>query len=292
MHPKYILDKYGSKVDSINDIHKTETKISSNQMEALEKERERTVSKMRQTQKSRDIVRAKREIIEYTLFQKLLNIPNFVSMESNSNSGLIGLYNESPKPDSISTRIDLDAIYEKFGCLHANTRLVSGGRDSPHYTGQIARLESQMHRKIEDELYDLNVEQISTPSLFASFISEVLYGHQNNMSNFSQAASNLPVSSFDSLGSLYSTFVAARMKSQSGIFFNFGEDYSRKTEKYSKTMSLLSLARQGQSTDKQFDKQLEIHKTILDKLNLSYRIVELSPKQMEPSGTFHFRWLR
>ena len=282
------LDKYGSKVDSINDIHKTETKISSNQMEALEKERERTVSKMRQTQKSRDIVRAKREIIEYTLFQKLLNIPNFVSMESNSNSGLIGLYNESP--NSNSTRIDLDAIYEKFGCLHANTRLVSGGRDSPHYTGQIARLESQIHRKIEDELYDLNVEQISTPSLFASFISEVLYGHQNNMSNFSQAASNLPVSSFDSLGSLYSTFVAARMKSQSGIFFNFGEDYSRKTEKYSKTMSLLSLARQGQSTDKQFDKQLEIHKNILDKLNLSYRIVELSPKQMEPSGTFHFRW--
>ena len=257
-------------------------------MEALEKERERTVSKMRQTQKSRDIVRAKREIIEYTLFQKLLNIPNFVSMESNSNSGLIGLYNESP--NSNSTQIDLDAIYEKFGCLHANTRLVSGGRDSPHYTGQIARLESQIHRKIEDELYDLNVEQISTPSLFASFISEVLYGHQNNMSNFSQAASNLPVSSFDSLGSLYSTFVAARMKSQSGIFFNFGEDYSRKTEKYSKTMSLLSLARQGQSTDKQFDKQLEIHKTILDKLNLSYRIVELSPKQMEPSGTFHFRW--
>ena len=291
IHPNYNLDKYGSTVDSINDIHKTEKKISSNQMEALQKERERTISKMRQTQKSRDIVKAKREIIEYTLFQKLLNIPNFVSMESNSNSGLIGLYNQSPNADSNSTRIDLDAIYEKFGCLHANTRLVSGGRHSPHYTGQIARLESQMHRKIEDELYDLNVEQISTPSLFSSFISEVLYGHQNNMSNFSQAASNLPVSSFDSLGSLYSTFVAARMKSQSGIFFNFGEDYSRKSEKYSKTMSLLSLARQGQSTDKQFDKQLEIHRNILDKLNLSYRIVELSPKQMEPSGTFHFRWL-
>merc|ERR1712131_61874 len=279
------LDKFGKKVETIDDIHKTGAKFSSNQMSILEKEREKTISTMRETQKSRDIVRAKREIIEYTLFQKLLNLPNFVSMESNSNSGLIGIFNYTLKTEtSNQNTISLNQIYDKFGCLHANTRLVSGGKHSPHYTSQMASLESRMLRVVEDELFDLDVDQISAPSLFSSFISEVLYGQQTNMSDFSQAASNLPISSFDCLASLYSTFVAARMKSPSEIFFSFGEDYSKKTDRYSKIMSLLSLANQGQPTDEQFEKQLQIHRSILDKLNVTYRMIELNPKQMEPSA--------
>ena len=239
---------------------------------------------MRQTQKSRDIVRAKREIMEYTLFQKLLNLPNFISLESISTAGLIGLFEKTKTTSASQTELKIDEIYEKFGCLHANTRFVSGGRYSPHYAGQIARLESQMCRLIEDELFDHGVDQISTPSLVSSFISEVLYGHQNNVVYFNKGAANLPMGSYDSLASLYSAFSAARMRYPSDIFFNIGEEFSKKTERYSKTMGLLSLAKEGHQIDEQFDKQLEIHKTILDKLNLSYRIIELNPKQMDPTA--------
>merc|ERR1719454_2094613 len=74
------------------------------------------------------------------------------------------------------------------------------------------------------------------------------------------------------------------MKSKNCIFFNFGEDYSQTTEKISKKMCLLSMAQQGKLIDIQFQKQLDIHQAILNKLGLSYRIIELAPRQMEPSA--------